>query len=67
MVLKQPPSAGLRWLVLSLPLAGSLSLPVLVPLVISRWGIGSGVLLTLVVSCLWFALMLRFAEMPEHG
>jgi len=53
--------------VLSLPLAGSLSLPILVPLVISRWGIGSGVLLTLVVSCLWFALMLRFAEMPEHS
>lgn len=67
MVLKRSPSAGLRWLVLSLPLAGSLALPLLVPLVISRWGIGSGVLLTLVVSYLWFALMLRFAEMPEHG
>jgi hypothetical protein len=67
MVLKQRPSTGLRWLVLSLPLAGSLSLPILVPLVISRWGIGAGVLITLVVSCLWFALMLRFAEMPEHS
>ena len=53
--------------VLGIPLAGSLTLPLAVPLLMKQAGIGAGVGLILVVSCLWFALMLRFAEMPEHS
>ena len=51
-------------LVLILPLAGSLTLPIAVPLLMRTAGIGAGVALVLVVSCLWFAVMLRFSEMP---
>ena len=57
----------LKTVVLILPLAGSLSLPVAVPLLMRSAGIGAGVALVLVVSCLWFALMLHFSEMPEHS
>jgi len=56
-----------KLLVLGIPLAGSLTLPLAVPLLMKQAGIGAGVALILVVSCLWFALMLRFAEMPEHS
>lgn len=56
-----------KLLVLGIPLAGSLTLPLAVPLLMKQAGIGAGVVLILVVSCLWFALMLRFAEMPEHS
>jgi 4-amino-4-deoxy-L-arabinose transferase-like glycosyltransferase len=60
------PVALKKVLVLILPLAGTLSLPIAVPLLMRTAGIGAGVALVLLVSCLWFALMLRFAEMPEH-
>ena len=56
-----------KLLVLGIPLAGSLTRPLAVPLLMKQAGIGAGVGLILVVSCLWFALMLRFAEMPEHS
>ncbi len=56
-----------RFLVLVVPVAGSLGLPLAVALVMKQSGIGAGVGLILIVSCLWFALMLRFAEMPEHS
>ena len=56
-----------KLLVLGIPLAGSLTPPLAVPLLMKQAGIGAGVGLILVVSCLWFALMLRFAEMPEHS
>ena len=52
---------------LVVPVAGSLGLPLAVALVMKQSGIGAGVGLILIVSCLWFALMLRFAEMPEHS
>jgi heme A synthase len=53
--------------ILLVPLLGSLTLPLAVPLLMRSAGIGAGVALVLVVTCLWFAVMLRFAEMPEHG
>jgi 4-amino-4-deoxy-L-arabinose transferase-like glycosyltransferase len=56
-----------RLFVLILPLAGSLILPIAVPFLMKQAGIGAGVGLILVVSCLWFAIMLHFAEMPEHS
>ena len=52
---------------LVVPVAGSLGLPLAVALVMKQSGIGAGVGLILLLSCLWFALMLRFAEMPEHS
>ena len=58
------PVALKKALVLILPLAGSLSLPLAVPLLMRSAGIGAGVALVLVASCLWFAVMLRFSEMP---
>ncbi|MEL0340207.1 MAG: hypothetical protein VXA52_08580 [Synechococcus sp.] len=60
------PVALKKALILILPLAGSLSLPIAVPLLMRSAGIGAGVALVLVVSCLWFAVMLRFSEMPSH-
>lgn len=55
-----------KLLVLTLPLAGTISLPLAVPLLMKSAGIGAGVGLVLAVSCLWIAAMLRFAEMPGH-
>ena len=55
-----------KLLVITLPLAGAISLPLAVPLLMKSAGIGAGVGLVLAVSCLWFAAMLRFAEMPGH-
>lgn len=48
------------------PLAGSLVLPILVPVLMVRVGIGAAVGAAVVVSSLWFVTMLRTAEMPEH-
>lgn len=44
-----------------------LGLPIAVALVMKQAGIGAGVGLILLLICLWFALMLRFAQMPEHS
>jgi hypothetical protein len=48
------------------PLAGSLALPILVPVLMVRVGIGAAVAAAVVVSSLWFVTMLRTAEMPGH-
>ena len=55
----------LRWIVAITPLAGAMTFPVVVPLTIARVGIGAGVGVALVLSTLWFAAMLRTAEMPH--
>ncbi len=54
-----------RWFVAVTPLAGALFFPLVVPLIISRFGISSGVITALVFSTLWFVLMLRTSEMPH--
>ena len=55
----------LRWFVALTPLGGALLFPLLVPLVISWFGIAPGVLTALIVSTLWFVVMLRTSEMPH--
>ncbi|MCP9772676.1 hypothetical protein KBY66_08560 [Synechococcus sp. Tobar12-5m-g] len=57
----------MRALVAFTPLAGSLLLPILVPILMVRFSVAAGVATAVVASCLWFALMLRSAEMPGHS
>jgi len=54
-----------RWFVAFTPLIGALVFPLSVPIVISRFGISYGVITALVLSILWFVLMLRTSEMPH--
>jgi len=56
----------IRKLVAFTPLAGTLAVPVVVPLLMVRVGIGAGVAAAVLLSSLWFVAMLRTAEMPEH-
>jgi hypothetical protein len=48
------------------PLAGALLFPLVVPIVLQRIGIPAAVLTAVVIGTVWFALMLRTAEMPSH-
>ena len=54
-----------RWFVALTPLAGAILFPLLVPITISRLGIGYGVFAALLLSILWFVAMLRTSEMPH--
>jgi hypothetical protein len=56
----------MRTFVALTPLAGTLALPFLVPILMVRVGIGTAVGMAVLVSTLWFVLMLRTAEMPGH-
>jgi len=47
------------------PLAGALSFPLIVPIIISKYGVNYGILSALVISSLWFIAMLRTSEMPH--
>ncbi len=55
----------LRRFVAITPLAGALLFPLIVSFVIAWFGIAPGVLTALVVSILWFVVMLRTSEMPH--
>ena len=57
--------ASLRWFVAITPLAGAMAFPLVVPVVMSRFGIGSGVIAALALSSLWFIAMLKTSEMPH--
>lgn len=57
----------LKTIVAVTPLAGALLVPLLVPVLMVRVSIGAGVLAAVVLSCLWFAAMLRTSELPQHG
>ncbi|MFM7264312.1 MAG: hypothetical protein ACKOZW_01695 [Cyanobium sp.] len=48
------------------PMAGSLVVPFLVPLLMVRVSISAGVLALVVAGSLWFVAMLRTSEMPPH-
>jgi hypothetical protein len=61
------PAPLARPIVAFTPLVGSLAVPLLVPLLMVRVGIGAGVLAAVVLSCLWIAAMLISSELPEHG
>ena len=68
MVLKSSDSQAppaLRWFVAITPLAGAMAFPLVVPLVMSRFGIGAGVGAALALSSLWFIAMLKTSEMPH--
>ncbi len=61
------PRLGLvRKLVAFTPLVGTLAVPLVVPLLMVRVGIGAGVAAAVLLSSLWFVTMLRTAEMPQH-
>ena len=47
------------------PLFGAIILPLLVPLIISKFGVNYGILSALLISSLWFIAMLRTSEMPH--
>jgi hypothetical protein len=49
------------------PISGAVLLPLVVPLLMVRVGIGAGVLAAVVLSSLWFVGMLLTSELPEHG
>ena len=55
----------LRWFVALTPIAGAIVFPLLIPVVIDRFGIAPGITLALVLSSLWFVAMLRTSEMPH--
>lgn len=55
----------MRWFVAITPLAGAMAFPLVVPFVMTRAGIGAGVIAALVLSSLWFITMLKTSEMPH--
>lgn len=56
----------MRTFVALTPLAGTLALPFLVPILMLKVGIGTAVGMAVLVSTVWFVMMLRTAEMPGH-
>ena len=54
-----------RLIVAFTPLVGAIVFPFLVPTTIERLGLGPGVLSALILSTLWFVIMLRTSEMPH--
>ena len=57
--------AKLRFFVAATPIAGAILFPIVVPIVINRFGISSGVLTALLLSGFWFIAMLKTSEMPH--
>ena len=55
----------LKKIVAFTPLFGALSVPLIVPIIISKFGVNYGILSALVISSLWFIAMLRTSEMPH--
>ena len=61
------PTTILKPIVALTPMAGAVVVPLLVPILMVRVSIGAGVAAAVVVSSIWFILMLRTSEMPHHG
>ncbi|MEA5417500.1 hypothetical protein [Synechococcus sp. BA-132 BA5] len=58
---------GLLKLVVALtPMAGTILFPLVVPILMLRVSIASGVVAAVLIGTLWFAAMLRTSEMPGH-
>ncbi len=55
----------LRSLVAATPILGAISLPLIIPFVIARFGIPAGVSVALILITVWFVAMLRTSEMPH--
>jgi hypothetical protein len=66
MASENPGRGPLRLVVALTPLAGSILFPLVVPILMVRVSIASGVIAAVVIGTLWFAAMLRTAEMPGH-
>ncbi|MDP6181858.1 MAG: hypothetical protein QF527_04210 [SAR86 cluster bacterium] len=47
------------------PLAGTLVFPLVVPMAVTKFGLGAGIATAVIVGALWFLIMLRTAEMPH--
>jgi len=63
----QSSSRSLLKLIVALtPMAGSILFPVVVPILMLRVSIASGVVAAVLIGSLWFAAMLRTSEMPGH-
>ena len=61
------PNRSLLKLVVALtPMAGSILFPLVVPILMLRVSIASGVIAAVVIGSLLFAAMLRTSEMPGH-
>ena len=58
---------GLIKLVVALtPMAGTILFPLVVPILMLRVSIASGVVAAVLIGTLWFAAMLSTSEMPGH-
>ncbi|MFM8525328.1 MAG: hypothetical protein ACKOCM_06885 [Cyanobacteriota bacterium] len=57
----------MRTFVALTPLAGALSFPVIVPLILIKVGLPAAVLASVLIGSSWMVTMLRTAEMPGHG
>ena len=55
----------LKKIVAFTPLLGALTLPLIVPITISKIGVNYGILSALLICSLWFIAMLRTSEMPH--
>ncbi len=55
----------LRFFVAITPLVGAIIFPLVVPYTMVNYGLGSGVLVALILSTIWFVAMLRTSEMPH--
>jgi hypothetical protein len=56
----------LKLVVALTPMAGTILFPLVVPILMLRVSIASGVIAAVVIGTLWFAAMLRTSEMPGH-
>jgi hypothetical protein len=61
-----PGRAPLKLVVALTPVAGSILFPLVVPILMVRVSIASGVIAAVLIGTLWFVAMLRTAEMPGH-
>ncbi len=58
--------AALKAFVAFTPLVGAVVLPLVVPVLMVRFGVSTGVGVAVAASCVWFVAMLRTSEMPGH-
>ena len=56
----------LRVVVALTPMAGTILFPLVVPILMLRVSIASGVIAAVVIGTLWFVAMLTTSEMPGH-
>ena len=48
------------------PMLGALAFPLIVPVVLMRFGLPAAMLSAVLIGTAWFVVMLRTAEMPGH-